>query len=265
MSQIAGKSVSTPFQPVDLNYLTTNGYVSVMPLAQYDQAAADVASLIRLNEELYAEEMEARAAADELKKDEQKTHSVLFHFRGLEEKQTQLAEVERERGVAQKEQADVVQKESQIAQIIQKKSMINRMVRYDGGYASLTGLGVLTLSDLNVRNYRVSDMDFTDFLAESRETSVELRSIAEKGSYHVSNLRTGLLDHDLSHLWSIAIGLGKLEGDPNQIGERYLSSLNAIQHLDSTPENKMAAAEIMTSVGSGTVSSIDNSDLQAAS
>src|SRR5215510_4298004 len=104
MSQIARKSVSTPFQPVDLNYLTTNGYVSVMPLDQYDQAAADVASLIRLNEELYNEEMEAHTAAEELRKDEQKTHSILFHFRGLEERQTQLAEVERERGAAQKEQ-----------------------------------------------------------------------------------------------------------------------------------------------------------------
>ncbi len=265
MSQIAGKSASAPFQPVDLNYLTTNGYVSVMPLDQYDQAAAEVASLIRLNEELYQEETEVRAAADELRKDEQKTHSILFHFRGVDEKQAELAEVERERGVVQKEQADVVQKESQITQTIQKKSMVDRMVRYDGGYASLTGLGVLTLGDLNVRNYRVSDMDFADFLGESRETSVELRSIAEKGSYHVSNLVSGMSQYDLSHLWSIAIGLGKLEGDPNQIGERYLSSLNALQNIDSTPENKMAAAEIMTSVGAGSVSSSDNSDLQSAS
>src|SRR6266567_2980650 len=242
MSQIAGKSVSTPFQPVDLNFLTANGYVSVMPKDEYDRAAADVASLIRLNEEMYNEQMEARAAADELRKDEQKTHSILFHFEGGEKREAQLAEVEREKGIVQKEQTDVVQKESQIAQIIQKKSIVDRMVRYDGGYASLTGLGVLTLGDLNVRNYRVSDMDFGDFLAESRETSVELRSISEKGSYHVSNLKTGISEYDLSLLWSIAIGLGKLEGDPNQIGERYLSSLNALQHLDSTVENKLAAS-----------------------
>jgi len=238
MSQIAGKSVSTPFQPVDLNFLTANGYVSVMPKDEYDRAAADVASLIRLNEEMYNEQMEARAAADELRKDEQKTHSILFHFEGSEKREAQLAEVEREKGVVQKEQTDVVQKESQIAQIIQKKSIIDRMVQCDVGYASLTGLGVLTLSDLNVRNYRVSGMDFGDFLVQSRETSVELRSISEKGSYHVSNLKTGLSEHDLSHLWSIAVGLVKLEGVPNQIGETYLSSLNALQHLDSTVENK---------------------------
>ncbi len=265
MSQIAGKSVSTPFQPVDLDFLTKNGYISVMPKDEYDRAAADVANLIRLNEELYTEREEVMAATDELRKDELKTHSILFHFEGSEKREAQLAEIEREKAIWQKEQTDVVQKESQITQIIQKKSIIDRMVQCDIGYASLTGLGVVTLSDLNVRNYRVSDMDFGDFLAESRETSVELRSISEKGSYHVSNLMTGISEHDLSHLWSIGIGLGKLEGDPNQIGERYLSSLNALQHLDSTVENKLAAAEIMTSVGAGSVSSTDNSDIQNAS
>jgi len=31
------------------------------------------------------------------------------------------------------------------------------MVPYDGRYVSLAGLGVITLNDLNFRNYRVSE------------------------------------------------------------------------------------------------------------
>ncbi len=47
--------------------------------------------------------------------------------------------------------------------------MIDRMVPYDGKYLSLTGLGVMMLNDLNVRNYRVSDNEFSDFIEESKD------------------------------------------------------------------------------------------------
>ena len=41
------------------------------------------------------------------------------------------------------------------------------MMPYEGRYLSLTGLGVVTLNDLNVRNYRFSDRDFSEFVEES--------------------------------------------------------------------------------------------------
>jgi hypothetical protein len=51
-------------------------------------------------------------------------------------------------------------------------------------------------------------------------------------------------------MWNTAIGLGKLQGDPNQIEERFIQALDALQGLDSTIANKLMAAEIMTAVRS---------------
>ena len=50
---------------------------------------------------------------------------------------------------------------------------------------------------------------------------------------------------DLSQLWSVSIGLAKLQGDPSQIGQRFLFALDLLRHFDCTLENKMMAAEIL--------------------
>jgi hypothetical protein len=157
----------------------------------------------------------------------------------------------------------VVKRESKIRELLQKKSMIDRMVQYDGRYVSLTGLGVITLNDLNVRNYRVSETEFPDFIQERMATFSELRSIAHKGGFYVSVLNNEFPDTDLSQLWSVSIGLGKLQGDPNQISERFLLSLDMLQQFRSNLENKMMAAEIMTASKVNPSQVPTNSDLQS--
>src|SRR2546429_1417297 len=207
--------------------------------------------------------VEQRIARAALAKDERKTHSILFHFEGRDEKETEVAKVESERGAVAREDADIVEKDSRIKELSQKKSAIDKMVPYDGLYLSLTGLGVLTLNDLNVRNYRVSDSDFSDFIEERMETLGELHSIAERGSFQVSNLRTRVLEADFSQLWNVSIGLAKLRADQSQINQRFLLALGILHHFDSTLDNKMMAAEIITSLSTNpSQSSIDNSDLQ---
>ena len=263
MSQIAGKSVTIQVQQSDVNYLSTNGYLSVMPKEDYDQAATEVANLTQMNDALQNEIVQEGIARAALAKDERKTHSILFHLEGRDEKEAEVARVETERGAVAREDADIVEKDSRIKQLIQKKSAIDKMVPYDGLYLSLTGLGVLTLNDLNVRNYRVSDSDFSDFIEERMETLGELHSIAERGSFQVSNLRTRVLEADFSQLWNVSIGLAKLRADQSQINQRFLLALGTLRHFDSTLDNKMMAAEIITSLSANSSqSSIDNSDLQ---
>ena len=77
-------------------------------------------------------------------------------------------------------EADIAEREAKINELIQKKSKIDRMVPYDGKYLSLTGLGVMMLNDLNVRNYRVSDNEFSDFIEEIQTTFGELRIHSRK-------------------------------------------------------------------------------------
>ncbi len=148
----------------DLDYLSTSGYVSVMPKADYDQAQAEVSALAQMNLNLQNEIVAERQAEMALQEGEKKTHSILFHFEGSEKKQAELQNVQDERVTVLKEQTEITQMDSRIKELILKKSTIDRMVPYDGGYVSLTGYGVAALSDLNIRNYRVAGNEFSDFI-----------------------------------------------------------------------------------------------------
>jgi hypothetical protein len=264
-SQIDEKSVSMQIQQSDLDFLCTNGYLSMMQKEDYDRTLAEVANLAKLSEEMRSARTEEESAEATLEKEEKKTHSILFHFEAKEKKEAELEQVESERNIVSKEEAAVAERDSKINELIQKKSMIDRMVQYDGRYLSLTGLGVVALNDLNVRNYRVSDSAFSDFIEESKETSGELQSIAERGSVYVSGIRTEFPKTDPSQLWSVSIGLAKLQGDENQINQTFLLSLAILHHFKSTIENKMMAAEIMTSFRARPSQSATDSDLQSLS
>jgi hypothetical protein len=265
LSQIASRSVSMQIGQADLDSLSANGYLSVMQKEDYDRSFDEVSTLEQMFQEQQKERMEAGAAEAALFAEERKTHSILFHFQGKEEREAELESEESKKKITLKEEADVVEVDSKIKDLIQKKSMIDRMVPYDGRYLSLTGLGVLTLNDLNVRNYRVSDSEFSDFIAERLETFGELRSIAQRGGFYVSNLSAEFPNADSSELWSVSIGLGKLLGDPDQISQRFHLALDALQHFESTLENKMMAAEIMTSSRVSPYQSSSNADLQGLS
>ena len=262
LSQIAGKSVSIQIQQADLDFLCNSGYLSMMQKEDYDQASAEVSNLTKMNIDLQNETNAERTLDATLKEEEKKTHSITFHFEAKEKKQAELETEENERNIVSKEEADIVERDSKIKELIQKKSIIDRMVQYNGKYLALTGLGVITLNDLNVRNYRVSDNEFSDFIDESCETSNELLSIASRGSFHVSRFREEFPDYDLSQLWSVSIGLAKLQGDENQISQRYLLALGLLKHFNSNIENKMMAAEIMTSSKADPSQLQNNSDLQ---
>jgi hypothetical protein len=261
-SQIAGKTVSTRIPEDDMDFLRAKGYISVMQKEQYDAALAEISNLAKVNGELAREEAEERSARVLLEEGERKIHSIFFHLKSEEEQKAELERAERQRDVFSKEKADVIERESKIRELLQKKSMIDRMVPYDGKYVSLTGLGVITLNDLNVRNYRVSETEFSDFIQERMATFSELRTIAHKGGYYVSVLSNEYPRTELSELWSVSIGLGKLLGDPNQIVERFLLGLEMLQEFKSNLENKLMAAEIMTASKLNPSQMSTNSDLQ---
>lgn len=262
-SQIAGKSVSMQIPEADMDFLTTNSYISVMQKEQYDEALAEISDLEQINVELVHEQDEERVARALLEEEERKAHSIFFHFKSDDKQKADLERAKSQKNVVLKEEADVVEKESEIREHLQKKSVIDRMVPYDGRYVSLTSLGVITLNDLNVRNYRVSEMAFSEFVQERLATFSELRSIAHKGSFYVSALNTEYPDTDLSQLWTVSTGLGKLQGDPNQIYPRFLLSLDIVQQFKSNFENKMMAAEIMTASKVNPSQMPANSDLQS--
>src|SRR5438128_10986988 len=122
MSQIAGKSVTIQVQQSDVNFLSTNGYLSVMQKEDYDQAAGEVANLTQMNDALQNEMVEERIGRAALAKDERKTHSILFHLEGRDEKEAEVARVESERGAVAREDADMEEEDSRIKEQTQKKT-----------------------------------------------------------------------------------------------------------------------------------------------
>jgi hypothetical protein len=261
-SQIAEKSISMQIQQTDMDFLSNNGYLSVMPKEDYDRALTEVSNLTQMNIDLANAENAERSAKTALEEEERKTHSIMFHFEGRENKEAEREKIQSEKNVVSKIDADIAERDTKINELIHKKSIVDRMVPYGDEYLSLTGPGVMMLNDLNVRNYRVSDREFSDFRAEIQMTFSELHSIAERGSYHVSNLRNQFIEMDLSQLWSLSIGLAKLQGDPNLVGQRFLFALDLLWHFDCTLQNKMMAGEIMASSRADPSQPSTNSDLQ---
>ncbi|MCL6002983.1 MAG: hypothetical protein M1556_05005 [Candidatus Thermoplasmatota archaeon] len=249
-SEIAGKSVTTQIPQQDLDYLATNGYLNVIMREQYDIMSKEVADLDHINEEQQGEIGAERGEEGYLDQEERRVHSVLFHFEGREKRESELDKVRTLESDVAKHKGNISSRDSQIKDLIQKKSVLDRMVPYTDRYVSLTGLGVVTLSDLNVRNYRVSEDDFASFKEETAETSSELKSIAEIGRFHELRLMSQLPDSDPTLLWGTSIGLAKSKGDPQQIDNIFLSAMKSLEKLHSTVENKLMAAEIISTLGS---------------
>jgi hypothetical protein len=263
----------TPIPSVDLDYLSTNGYILRTTKDDYEKEVEDVARLSQMTAQMNAERAEEEQAVATLQKDERKEHSFLFHFEGKEVKDELSQRIQNETALVSREESELSVIEADVNELIQKKSTIDRMMPYEDGYVSLTGLGSLILNDLNVRYYRVADQEFLDFIGEIKATYAELRSIADKASSYVPLLqpavpnleREELLDNDdLEHpkapslLWSTAIGLAKLQGDSKQIGERFIQAFNGLQNLDSTTSNKLMAAEIMTALSNQDLPSLES-------
>jgi len=280
LSQIDNREESERFISIssaDLDYLSANGFVLRTTKEDHDKGVDSVGRLSQLTSQMNTEKAEEEEAAAGLRKDEQKEHSFLFPIEGREKKEELGERIQSETAVVSKEESELSALEANVNELIQTKSTIDRMVPYGGEYLSLTDPGIVTLRDLNVRNYRVADREFPDFLAEIKATYTELRSIADRSASYAALLKPrvpNLEDEDRpviqdegqgppaveapSLLWSVAIGLAKLQGDTNQIGERFIQALSVLQNLNSTTPNKLMAAEIMTAASNQDLQSLES-------
>ena len=259
--------------PADLEYLSVNGYVLKTTKDDYEKGTNDVARLSQMITQVDTEKSRKEQAEATLQQDERKEHSFVFRLEGKD--RDELRErIQEETTAVFAEESELTQLETTVNQLIQEKSTIDRMVAYDGVYLSLTGLGTLVYNDLGVRYYRVADDEFPDFIAEIKATYAELRSIADNAASYVTRIRpqvpeiedledsesggVGVEGEARSLLWSTGIGLGKLQGNTMQLGDRFIEALNALRTFNSTLPNKLMAAEIMTALSSQDVLSLES-------
>lgn len=272
LSQISGREEPIASIPsADLNYLSVNGYLLGTTKEDYEKGSDDITRLSQMIAQANAQRAEEEQARAALQQDEGKEHSFLFRFEGKEEKAELSQRIQNETAAVSREESESSEMEARLSQLIEEKSMIDRMVAYGGGgYLSLTDLGTIVLNDLNVRNYRVADQEFPDFIAETKAIYTELRSIADKATSYVASLRPSVLaSEDLdsedaddvrrlqSLLWGEAIGLAKLQGDTSQIGGRFVQAFYVLRSLKSTVPDKLMAAEIMTAASGQDVQNLE--------
>ncbi|MGA2663583.1 MAG: hypothetical protein ABSF83_01385 [Nitrososphaerales archaeon] len=268
----------TPISPDGLGYLSANDIVLTTTEEDHDERAVEVARLSHATAGLESEKAAAEQADQALERDERTEHSFVFHLERKENKDELLQRVQNEKDAVSKEDSGLSTLEANVNQLILQKSMVDRMVPYDGGYLSLTDVGIAILNDLNVRDYRVADEEFADFMAEAKAVYAELRSIADGASSYVFFLKIRVADVENleedegpgdddggpsadqvpSLLWSVAIGLAKLQGDIGQIRERFAQALDALTGFDSTTANKLMAAEIMTAASGQDVQGLES-------
>ncbi len=262
----------TSVSSADLEYLSVNGYVLKTTKEDYEKGVNDVARLSQVIAQVDTEKSLEDQTKAALQQDEQKEHSFLFHLEGKEDKDKLQERIREETAAVSSEESELSRMEANVNELIQEKSLIDRMVAHDEGYLSLTGLGTLVFNDLGVRYYRVADQEFPDFIAEIKATYAELRSIADKATSYVNWVRpkvpeienleaseSGNIGNGVearSFLWSTGIGLAKLQGDTAQISQRFIDALRTLQTLDSALPNKLMAAEIMAAVAGQDVQSL---------
>jgi hypothetical protein len=191
-SQISDKSVSLAVTESDIDFLVSNGYLARKSQAEYDEAHAEVANLQQTLDSLQSEKEQESAAAQTMSEDEEKAHSIRFYFEGKDEKEAQLQKIESEKGSVSKLESDITERESSVSALIQKKSALDTYVSYGTEYLSLTGLGQITLNDLNVYSTRVGDIDFETYIEQSQAVTHELNGIAQRAAFYVSAIEQQL-------------------------------------------------------------------------
>ena len=149
LSQIDNREESERFISIssaDLDYLSVNGFVLRTTKEDHDKGVDSVGRLSQLIPQMNAEKAEEEEAAAALRKDERKEHSFLFPIEGKGKKEELGERIQSETAVVSKEESELSALEANVNELIQAKSTIDRMVPYDGGYLSLTDLGIVILT-----------------------------------------------------------------------------------------------------------------------
>jgi hypothetical protein len=188
LSQIAEKQSDlhpSAVSPEDLDYLKANGCISTMSETDYAQATSEVAQLDRISQQLAQEKAAGAEAERVLVEDQKKTRSVFFGFHGEQYRQAAKQKLEADQDVLRKEEAPISEEEARISEYLQRKSSLDQYIAFGDGYVALTGSGILLLNSLNAGGSRISDMDLSSYMEESKATDAELQGIASRASQFV--------------------------------------------------------------------------------
>ncbi len=249
LDQLKAKTVTTPLAAPDLARLQSAGWISVMSNADVAQLGQDTARLGAVGEKLAADQVRERDLRGQLAEEGQKTTSILFHFEGAARRAGALEKEQADRSSLTGLDAELGQETAEYNRLLGLTALQQSLVPVGGQYLGLTSLGTLALRDLEVRQYRVSDLDFDAYWAQTQATYQELARIALAASRVHGGLAPSLGGVDRSYLWAIAVGLAKLPIPPETSVPAFLAAFQAFSALTSNVENRLMAAELVSATG----------------
>jgi hypothetical protein len=247
LTGVSSRNIATSLAEADLANLEQLALLQRLTADQYAQMTQEVATLGSAQTAIDQESANRAQLASAAATDASRTHSILFHFEGEQKRLAEETKANQEAGALHATDADLTNRIQAFNQLLAKRSMIDTLVPYSGGYVGLTSAGLLQLRQLGIRLYRVSDLPFATYWAETVQVNQDLGNLAEVGSRYVAGITPALPSADLGYLWAIGIGLAKSQPDPMQGGPQFLDAYNRLGSLAHNDENRLMSAEILCS------------------
>ena len=265
LNQLNNRTVTNKLSDADLMDLKQIGLVQYLTPDEYGQLSQAVAGLSSAANPLGNERAQRAQVADTVATEVKKTHSILFRLEGKEKQAVEEQKEAQAASTLRALDADIGQRDRDFSQLVAKKSLLDTLFSYDGGYVALTGFGRVQLRDLGLRLYRFSDKDFATYWKVSQAVESELEGVGIRSAQFFAALWPNLSMSDRSYLWAIAIGLAKRVDDVGSGAPAFLEAYSALGSLTRNDQNRLMSAEIISALGRPVAESIPLlADLQSA-
>ncbi len=247
LQQVSVRNVTDRLPENDLGALQQLGLLQRLTAEELQGVQQEVSRLEQARLELAQEASERAQAGAHVATDTRTTHSILFHLRGVDSQHAFLEHLQQEQQAVQSLDANLLKRQQDFAQLLVKKSLLDAVSPYDGGYIAITTAGRTVLRDLNVRLYRVGDREFSAYWEESKRVDAELGTIAFQSAQMAVPLANSLTDvEERSYLWAVAIGMAKAGGDPQAHLTTFVDAYHSVSTLSKNLEDRLMSAEILS-------------------
>ena len=246
LTQVSNKSVTQALSPADLASLQQLNVVQVLGADQYAQLVQSIQTMSSEQQDINQKASARRDLADRIRGEMEKSHSILFHFEAKDKQAAALQQEQQDETALQGADGELAAEERDFEQKMGQKALLDTLAPYGGGYVGLTSLGAMSVRDLGTRLYRVSDLPFSSYLAQSQLIDGELNDIANTSAAYFATLVQPLSSADRSYLWAISIGLAKRQNNITAGATSFLDAYNGLRDLAHNDENRLMSAEILT-------------------
>ena len=257
LQSVSARSVQGTLPEAALGALQQLGLVDLLTPEGVKQLEAEVVQLEAAQAAIEQEEARIAATSAAVTADTRRTHSILFHLRGVDQEEAMVDRLHEEQEALQSLESDLAKRQADFARLLVKKGELEQMSPYDGRFVAITTAGRVALRDLNVALYRVGDEEFASYWTQAKAIDAELGAIVSSAAAVHVPLEEGLPGIDPVYLWAVAIGLAKQPGTPAQQVPLFLQAYQALGALTSNVENRLLAAEILAGLNQPIAGSVE--------